>query len=153
MGISNLVIIFVVLIIILFMIFKMLFKIASNLKVFGLALVVAVLIGVIGMIVLYINGIDYELLGTSNKYVSGQVVRVEDNQITLRIIEHNLDIEDSVNKNIIIKINSNTIVKMQKNALFESDSTITDISRGHRVNITCYYDKSSIVAQKIVIKY
>lgn len=153
MGISMLVIIFAVLVAILFMIFKMVFKVASNFKVFGLAIVVTCLLGIIGFVILYINGIDYNLLGKSNKYISGQVVKVESNQITVRVIEHNLDVKDLVNKNITIKINSDTVVKRQERALFESHCEFFDISRGHRVNINCYYKNSIIMAQKIVIKY
>lgn len=153
MVISMLVIIFAILVAILFMIFKMVFKVASNLKVFGLAIVVTTLIAIIGFIILYINDVDYDLLGESNQYISGQVVKVESNQITVRVIEHNLDLKDLANKNITIKINSDTVVKRQERALFESHCEFFDISRGHRVNINCYYKNNTIMAQKIVIKY
>lgn len=153
MGISMLVIIFAVLVAILFMIFKMVFKVASNFKIFGLAIIIAILLSVIGLVILYINGIDYNLLGKSNKYVSGQVVKIKNNQITVRVIEYNLDVKDLVNKNITIKINSDTVVKRKQSALFESHCTFSDISYGHRVNINCYYKNNNIMAQKIVIKY
>ena len=149
----TLVLIFVVLIAILFLIFKMVFKVGSNFKIFGLSVVVSIIIGAIGMVVLYMNGIDYNLLGKSDKYVSGQVVRIDNNQITLRVIEHNINEQDLINKNVTVKTNFDTVVKKQEKALFESDMHITDISRGHRVYITCYYDKNELVAQKIVIKY
>ena len=149
MEMLTLVLIFVVLIAMLFLIFKMAFKIASNLKIFGLSVVVSIIIGAIGMVIFYMNGINYNLLGKSDKYVSGQVVRIDNNQITLRVIEHNINEQDLINKNVTVKTNFDTVVKKQEKALFESDMPITDISRGHRVYITCYYNKKEFFSTRI----
>lgn len=144
---------FVILVFILFIIFKLLFKLASPLKSLGIAIIVSVILFALITCIMYINDIDYELLGTSKKYVTGQVVSKDTNEMQVRVIEHNLTSEIKRNQTITIKITNDTALRHQTRVLFETSIEISDIAVGDKVNIICDTKKNNIIAQKIVVKY
>lgn len=145
---------FVILVTVLFVIFKMIFKLASTLKVLGIAIIVSIIVLAVTSYILYINDIDYEMLGSGKKYVIGEVISKDNNQIKVRVIEHNMDSSIKRNQEVLIKVKGETAIRLQSNILFEEKKKYDDIKIGNKVNIICdSIENNSIIAQKIVIKY
>lgn len=145
--------IFVVLVFILFIIFRMTFKIASIFKVLSIAIIVSIILLTIITYVMYLNNIDYELLGSSKKYVTGEVVSKDVKEIKIRVIDHNLDDGIKRNQNITIKITNATAIRLQNKVIFEKSIDFGNIKVGNKVNVICdSTENNKIIAQKIIVK-
>lgn len=149
----NLVVIFIILVVILAIIFKSIFKLASIFKVLGIALIVSAIIFSVIIYIMYINDVDYELLGIGNKYITGEIVSNNKGKIKIRVIDHNLDDNIKRNQTIAVKITNETAIRLQSMVLIEEKKEISDIKVGNKVNILCDKGESSeIIAKKVVIK-
>jgi len=152
-SIFKLGILFILIVIVLFVIFSNMFKLASFFKVLVISITVAILLFLTTVTILYINDIGYELLGTSKEYIIGEVVSIGNNELKVRIIEHNLDKALERNKIVILKIDNNTALRHQTRVLFEKSIERNEIKVGDKVNIICSDTKNDIIVQKVVVKY
>ena len=149
----KLALVFIILVFILFIIFKLLFKLASPLKTLGIAIIVSLILFSVINYIMYINDIDYELLGTSKKYITGEVISKNGKTLSVRVIEHNLNNEINRNDRVNIKVVDDTALRHQTRIVFEQSITYDDIKIGDKVNVICSDSQNNITAQKVVVKY
>lgn len=148
----KLILIFLVLVFILFIIFRKTFKVGSSFKMLSLAIIVSIIVFVVIGVILYINNVDYEMLGKNKDYIIGQITYRDDEKIKIRIIEHNLDKDLEVNSVVVIKLQKETVLKKQTAMLLEKKIEVSDLKVGNRVNVICEVRNDNIVAQKIILK-
>lgn len=148
----KLVLFFLIFVFVLFIIFRKIFKVGSSFKMLGLAVFVGIIIFTLAGTIVYVTEVDYEMLGNSKDYAIGQVTYIDDKEIKIRIVEHNLSENIEVNSIMTIKLQKETVLKKQTNMLLEKEIKIQDIKVGNRINVICGVKNNNIIAQKIVVK-
>ena len=149
----KIIVLVVLALLILYIIFRKLFKVASKLKIFLISLVTLILVSSITISIMYIKDVDYKNLG--NKYYAyGRIVTIGNNQIGMKIVDHNL--KEYHNSNIIVLVDKNTVLRTQNKIGIESGIEHKDLTVGNRVRVILHdniVSEGTVTAEKILVVY